>query len=802
MAQPLNIAMVISADGAAAAKGLSEARRNVEGLGVSARTASGGLAALAAANDRAAAAAQRAAQAAIVQGQAESQLQRSINAAVGVRAESSGSDYARRQADVEAYGAALDQLRTKYNPVYAASKLYESELTELNRALSLGAITAQEHGAALTQLNGRYTAAAGGAAAFGQSAGMARMQTQNLAFQFQDIGTMLAAGQNPFLLLAQQLPQVTMYGGQVNGIMGALKQTVSGLFSPLGLLVTGFVLAGSAAVSYFSDVDDEAANAELTLDEQRTLIRQVADEWGGLVPALKAYADELERVEKAGQLVQATQAAIDAKFEATGKQFEDVRAVLGGLMNDMADMTEATLGIAEVQDAFGALDKATRDLQQAQKDGKATADDFEAVNRILSTVLGNDVVISSDKAVAAVTAYRDALLKAADAGAQLAREQAAAAARDNIPLSGYAGGRGADPRTLVDDTYWEDRFFPAPEKAARQPRAARTRKTDAERDAERYDQIVSEAERSIEMEMLEAQALGMTGEAADRLRITQELLNQARQAGIALGPEQVAELTALGATMAQVTAETQAQSDAMQQRRDIITDVIGGIRQAAEDGKVTMQELLDISMRVLDRIIDKIQNELIDALANVSGSGGGSLFGAIGQLFGFGGGSSASPAASAAIAGGTNGLFDSGGYTGSGNPSRVAGLVHQEEYVISAPAVRTIGLGNLERMHRTARSGRGFAEGGYTGGGMGAMMAGGGMGGVHVTVGLAADAGLNIMPVVQQVSRREATGVLYESGPQLVNAATQSTMASIARGDADDTMSSRFGVEARARRLG
>lgn len=793
-----------------AATAAGTARREVQNLGASARTAVTGLGALAAANDQAAAAAQRAAAAAIGQSQAETQLQRIVNAAVGVRPESSGSDYARRQADVEAYGAALDQLRAKYNPIYAASQAYERELTELNRALSLGAITAQEHGAALTQLNGRYTAAAAGAASFGASAGLARMQTSNLAFQFQDIGTMMASGQNPFILLAQQLPQVTMYGGQVNGIMGALKQTVAGLFSPLGLLTAGFVLAGSAAISYFTSASEDGADATQTIEEQNDLIARVASRWDDATPAIKAYNDELERQKDLEELIRAARILADRQFDELrgsrtgitgGDSPDSMFAFATGGINDMAvDLADLQQQISQIADpsAMSGLNDAFEELRDKIGDSTATADDAKRVQQQLLDIF----------ATTGLTSVQDLAASFGDLAVQIARAREQAnlfdgeantlESRGGVGISPYAGGRGADPRTLVDDSYWEDRFFPAPEKAARQPRATRARKTDAERDAERYDQIVAQAERSIEMEMLEAQALGMTGEAADRLRITQELLNQARAAGIELGPEQVAELTALGATMAQVTAETQAQSDAMEQRRDIITDVIGGIRQAAEDGKITMQELLDISMRVLDRIIDKIQGDFIDALLNVSGAGGGSgLFGAISQLFGLGGGSVALPA-TAPIPTARPG-FSEGGFTGWGNPRRVAGDVHEEEYVVSAPAVRTIGLGNLERMHQRAKSGRGFAEGGYTGGG---GMMGGGMGGMHVTIGLAADAGLNIMPVVQQVSRREATGVLYEAGPQLVNAATQSTMSSIARGDADDTMSSRFGVEARARRLG
>lgn len=51
--------------------------------------------------------------------------------------------------------------------------------------------------------------------------------------------------------------------------------------------------------------------------------------------------------------------------------------------------------------------------------------------------------------------------------------------------------------------------------------------------------------------------------------------------------------------------------------------------------------------------------------------------------------------------------FDRGGYTG-GREGRAAGVVHGEEFVFSAPAVRRIGVANLEALHRPN-----YASGGY-----------------------------------------------------------------------------------------
>ena len=68
------------------------------------------------------------------------------------------------------------------------------------------------------------------------------------------------------------------------------------------------------------------------------------------------------------------------------------------------------------------------------------------------------------------------------------------------------------------------------------------------------------------------------------------------------------------------------------------------------------------------------------------------------------------------------GGFEMGGFTG-GTEGQVAGVVHGGEYVWSAPAVRAIGVSNLERAHQAAVSG------GSSGGGVG-----GGSGGGAVTV--------------------------------------------------------------------
>ncbi len=60
-----------------------------------------------------------------------------------------------------------------------------------------------------------------------------------------------------------------------------------------------------------------------------------------------------------------------------------------------------------------------------------------------------------------------------------------------------------------------------------------------------------------------------------------------------------------------------------------------------------------------------------------------------------------------------------GGYTGGADVRQPVGVVHGQEYVFSAPAVRSIGVPALEQLHRSARAGAprlglaGYADGGF-----------------------------------------------------------------------------------------
>lgn len=162
------------------------------------------------------------------------------------------SDYEIRNNDIQAFGTELDRLRAKYNPLFAASKAYEKELDELNRAHRVGAIDAREHAAALTTLNSRFqqsTSQANAASINYQSMGNSM---SGLAAQFQDIGVTAAMGMNPLIIGLQQGTQIA---GQMEAAMsrgasatGVFAAAFKSLLGPVTAASIGLTVLASALI--------------------------------------------------------------------------------------------------------------------------------------------------------------------------------------------------------------------------------------------------------------------------------------------------------------------------------------------------------------------------------------------------------------------------------------------------------------------------------------------------------------------------------------------------------------------------
>ncbi|WP_268963114.1 phage tail length tape measure family protein [Pseudorhizobium endolithicum] len=620
-------------------------------------------------------------------------------------------------------------------------------------------------------------------AAVGRSSAMAQQNVRNLAFQFQDIGTMLASGQSPLVLLAQQLPQITMYGGQLTGVMTALKSTLAGLFSPLGILTTAFVLAGSAAISYFMSSKSTAEQADEAWKAHGEIIKSLKEAFGEAAEGLDTYVlkshAELAAAARIGlstlkaAAVEAREdfvdaflpngslwgrLAIDEQFRPFQNALEQFRASAAagtpdfiGLRNEVerlaaADPQGLRAAADEIINASSAAAEAERKVKAAEDAisliGGTAAGQVGSVNQLTKALneLANIAVPALSDADRALDIYRNAI-----AASQGAEDRAAARAAYDAALGRIGNtAEGAARELGVSE-------LPTPgrrplvelEGLPKVRGGSRAKKSPGEK----YEDIVANTNRRIASLQAEQQALGMTEEAAAALRYEQDLLNRAQQAGITLSPQQQSELSALAGSMASLEAATKAAKEQIQFVKDVSRGFVDDFVSGLANGEGAWKSFANAALNALSKIADKLLDSAFDGLF---GGGGGGLGGIFRGLFG--GGSQWSKAASGKI----TGLFASGGYTGNGAAHQAAGIVHGGEFVFSKKATDRIGVRNLDAMHKRAK---GYASGGHVAPVIPANNNAGGSAtgraeGVHVTVGVAVDDQGGLQAYVKNVTRQ------------------------------------------------
>lgn len=194
-----------------------------------------------------------------------------------------------------------------------------------------------------------------------------------------------------------------------------------------------------------------------------------------------------------------------------------------------------------------------------------------------------------------------------------------------------AAGKGAS--ALKDLAGWMDKVD------------EKTKKRGGKTETEKYEDIVDGANRRIASLQAERDALGLTEQAALKLRYEQDLLNQAQARGIGLTGSQRVELSNLAERMASLEYGTEKIREQMEFAKDTTRGFLDDFRSGLENGESVWKSFGNAALGVLDRITDKLLNDVLDAVFKVSNasSGGGGLFGVLGNLLGFGGASSSAP---------------------------------------------------------------------------------------------------------------------------------------------------------------
>lgn len=161
--------------------------------------------------------------------------------------------------------------------------------------------------------------------------------TGNLIAQFNDIGVMMMAGQNPLQLAVQQGTQITQVIGPM-GAAGAVKSlggALVGMLSPINLVTIGSIAAGAAMMNWLTGSKEEALSLKdmiaATRDELKAFdeaqkaagmsAKDMVDKFGTADPVLKSILADMTALQKidlyrslAGQATAVRDLVLDLSF--------------------------------------------------------------------------------------------------------------------------------------------------------------------------------------------------------------------------------------------------------------------------------------------------------------------------------------------------------------------------------------------------------------------------------------------------------------------------------------------------------
>jgi hypothetical protein len=287
-------------------------------------------------------------------------------------------------------------LRGSIDPAFAASMRFADAQRITAAAVKAGVATEAEGAAVLDALSAKLdmAGAAAGRFAGAQTLAAGSMRTNaaltgNVAAQFNDIGVMMAAGQNPFMLAIQQGTQLSQVlnqvGGGAKGALFALKTGFMALLSPTTLLTVGLIAGAAALVQWAmgaDTADEKTAELKKQIDELATAIREADTAQGASLAPLSQLREKYG--ELAGAVREARLQMADTAFmNAKGKFDELVGDTNFGMTVPLADLQ----GLKDIQ---AQIDLARQKIEAARATAQAKGTfyddsaDLEALNMLIN----------------------------------------------------------------------------------------------------------------------------------------------------------------------------------------------------------------------------------------------------------------------------------------------------------------------------------------------------------------------------------------------------------------------------------
>ncbi|AUN31938.1 phage tail length tape measure family protein [Niveispirillum cyanobacteriorum] len=230
---------------------------------------------------------------------------------------------------------AYRELRASMDPVIASQQRYQAALAAMQAGHRALGISGAQAAAEIAQLQ-RHMGVTG------RGMGLAAHEAGALAQQIQDIGVSVAGGQNPFLVLTQQVPQAAYAVGGFGRLMGLLV-------SPVALVATTVLAVGAAlaiVTMRFADIQGQA--------------RRYTAELKALNPELGVTADRLREMEfsianQRGTSREPVRSTLSAVIANRNIRSPELAQQLAGVSQDMSAVLgqDASAWGKRLADAFG-----------------------------------------------------------------------------------------------------------------------------------------------------------------------------------------------------------------------------------------------------------------------------------------------------------------------------------------------------------------------------------------------------------------------------------------------------------------
>ena len=340
--------------------------------------------------------------------------------------------------------AELDEVRARFNPLFAASRQYEMALRDIADAERMGAISANEAAAARDRAAQAIAPMNNAMRGNAQATGAATAANANLFAQWNDIAVMMAAGQNPMQLAMQQgtqVSQVLMTLGGGTTALRAIGTSFLAMLNPISLATIGIIAFGAAGVQWLMTLGGETKTFEDHLDELNdTLGRmksnldllgntRLSETFGNLTGDVRALAQGMLELDRAAELKQ-LQSVIDGFLEeevatsfwqdlrlgmamgaapipgvtaedfANNTPFREANYAALGVANSYEDFTSRTSEIgdrARGGDIAGVID-GIRELQAAMSGGGPFSEMSEEARKLILDLAQTGVKIAEVEA--------------------------------------------------------------------------------------------------------------------------------------------------------------------------------------------------------------------------------------------------------------------------------------------------------------------------------------------------------------------------------------------------------------------